>query len=61
MSFVGKCMELEIIVLNEISQTQIFIACFLFYVESRGKKTLKSRKEQPRREKGPGRGGRRLK
>jgi hypothetical protein len=39
LSFAGKWMELEIIMLNELNQTQKLrkanLACFLKYVESR--------------------------
>jgi hypothetical protein len=35
MAFAGKWLELEIIVLSKISQTQTNIACFLSYADSR--------------------------
>jgi hypothetical protein len=42
MSFSGKWMGLEVMMLSEISQTQTSIMCFLAYVESRFKKRYES-------------------
>jgi hypothetical protein len=43
--FAGKCMELEIITLREISQTdKTNIACSLSYAETRPKKKLHKNK-----------------